>query len=58
VALSVTLPFAVVPLVAFTAQRRVMGELVAPRRTTALAGLIATAIIVLNVKLLWDAVAG
>jgi len=58
VALSVTLPFAVVPLVAFTAQRGVMGELVAPRRTTALAAIIATAIIVLNVKLLWDAAAG
>jgi manganese transport protein len=58
VALSVTLPFAVVPLVAFTAQRSVMGDLVAPRRTTALAALIAVAIIALNLKLLWDAVAG
>ncbi|MGB5086192.1 MAG: Nramp family divalent metal transporter, partial [Methylocystis silviterrae] len=58
VALSVTLPFAVVPLVAFTAQRSVMGELVAPRRTTALAALIAAVIIALNAKLLWDAVAG
>jgi manganese transport protein len=58
VALSVTLPFAIVPLVAFTAQRSVMGELVAPRRTTALAALIAAAIIGLNLKLLWDAVAG
>jgi manganese transport protein len=58
VALSVTLPFAVVPLVAFTAQRSVMGELTAPRRTTALAAIIATAIIALNVKLLWDAAVG
>ncbi|MFO1104203.1 MAG: divalent metal cation transporter, partial [Methylocystis sp.] len=58
VALSVTLPFAVVPLVAFTAQRSVMGELVAPRRTTIVAAVIATAIIALNMKLLWDAVAG
>jgi manganese transport protein len=58
VALSVTLPFAVVPLVAFTAQRSVMGDLVAPRRTTALAALIAVVIIALNGKLLWDAVAG
>ncbi len=55
VALSVTLPFAVVPLVAFTAQRSVMGELVAPRRTTALAAIIAAVIIALNLKLLWDA---
>ncbi|MFZ3180025.1 MAG: Nramp family divalent metal transporter [Methylocystis silviterrae] len=58
VALSVTLPFAVVPLVAFTAQRSVMGELIAPRRTTALAAIIAAIIIALNAKLLWDAVAG
>ncbi|WP_210330732.1 MULTISPECIES: Nramp family divalent metal transporter [unclassified Methylocystis] len=58
VALSVTLPFAVVPLVAFTAQRSVMGDLVAPRRTTALAAIIAVVIIALNLKLLWDAVAG
>jgi manganese transport protein len=35
-----------------------MGELVAPRRTTALAAIIAVVIIALNAKLLWDAVAG
>ncbi|GLI91368.1 divalent metal cation transporter MntH [Methylocystis echinoides] len=55
VVLSVTLPFAVVPLVMFTAQREVMGELTAPRRTTALASMIAAVVIALNVKLLWDA---
>jgi manganese transport protein len=58
VVLSVTLPFAVVPLVAFTARRSIMGELVAPRRTTIVASLIAAVIIALNMKLLWDAVAG
>jgi manganese transport protein len=58
VVLSLTLPFAVVPLVAFTARRSIMGELVAPRRTTVVASLIAAAIIALNMKLLWDAVVG
>jgi manganese transport protein len=58
VVLSVTLPFAVVPLVMFTAQRKVMGELIAPRRTTALAAMIAVVVIGLNVKLLWDAMVG
>jgi manganese transport protein len=58
VVLSVTLPFAVVPLVAFTASRKFMGALVAPRRTTVVACVIAAIIIVLNAKLLYDAVAG
>jgi manganese transport protein len=38
----------------FTADRRKMGELVAPRWVTTLAGLTAAAIIALNVKLLYD----
>lgn len=58
VVLSVTLPFAVVPLVMFTAQREVMGELIAPRRTTVLASMIAAVVIALNMKLLWDAIVG
>ncbi|PPD46677.1 MAG: divalent metal cation transporter [Methylocystis sp.] len=58
VALSLTLPFAVVPLVLFTARRDVMGALVAPRRTTALAALIGALIVALNMKLIWDALAG
>ncbi|MEF3365931.1 Nramp family divalent metal transporter [Methylocystis sp. 9N] len=58
VALSVTLPFAVVPLVSFTAQRRILGELVAPRHTTAAAAIIAALVIALNAKLLWDAALG
>lgn len=55
VALSLTLPFAVVPLVIFTARRDIMGALVAPRRTTAVAAVIAALIVALNVKLLCDA---
>lgn len=54
--LSITLPFAIVPLVAFTASRQFMGELVAPRRTTIIAAVIAVVIIALNMKLLADAV--
>ena len=58
VVLSLQLPFAVVPLVMFTADRRKMGELVAPRWVTALAALTAAIIIALNIKLLWDVAAG
>ncbi|MGJ0509015.1 MAG: Nramp family divalent metal transporter [Methylocystis sp.] len=58
VVLSVTLPFAVVPLVLYTAQRKVMGDFVAPRRTTLAAALIAAVVIALNAKLLFDAAFG
>src|SRR6185312_4207806 len=58
VVLSIQLPFAVVPLVMFTADRRKMGELVAPRVMTALAAVMAVALIVLNVKLLIDQALG
>jgi manganese transport protein len=58
VVLSFTLPFAVVPLVWFTASRRLMGELAAPRVTTAVAAVIAVAIIALNGKLIFDAAMG
>jgi manganese transport protein len=58
VVLSFTLPFAVVPLVWFTASRRLMGPLTAPRATTAVAAIIAALIIVLNGKLLFDAIWG
>jgi manganese transport protein len=54
VILSLQLPFAIVPLVMFTADRRKMGELIAPRWVTALAALTAAVIITLNVKLLYD----
>ena len=54
VILSLQLPFAVVPLVMFTADKRKMGALVAPRWMTLLAAAIAVTVITLNVKLLWD----
>ena len=58
VVLSLQLPFAIVPLVAFTADRRKMGPLVAPRWLTGLAVLVAAIIIALNAKLILDFVAG
>jgi manganese transport protein len=58
VILSLQLPFAVVPLVMFTADRRKMGELTAPRWVTALAIATAALIITLNIKLLVDFVRG
>ena len=54
VVLSLQLSFAVIPLVRFTTDRARMGELVAPRWLAALAWFIAAAIVVLNLKLLWD----
>src|SRR3954467_4114431 len=58
VILSLQLPFAIVPLVMFTADRRKMGELVAPIWVTVLAAMTAAIIIALNVKLLWDLAKG
>ena len=58
VILSLQLPFAIVPLVMFTADRRKMGALIAPRWVTALAALVAAVIIALNVKLLYDQLVG
>ncbi len=58
VVLSLQLPFAIVPLVMFTADRRKLGALTAPRWVTALAVLTALIVIVLNVKLLVDFVSG
>jgi manganese transport protein len=54
VILSLQLPFAIVPLVMFTASRAKMGALVAPRWLTGVAAVIAVIIIALNMKLLWD----
>lgn len=54
VVLSLQLPFAIVPLVMFTASRQKMGALVAPRWITGIAGLIAAVIIALNIKMLVD----
>ena len=58
VILSLQLPFAIVPLVMFTADRRKMGELVAARWVTALAALTGAVLIVLNIKLLYDLATG
>ena len=58
VVLSLQLPFAVVPLVMFTASKAKMGPYVAPRWLTALAALTATLIIVLNAKLVWNYLVG
>jgi manganese transport protein len=58
VVLSLQLPFAIVPLVQFTASRSKMGDLVSPRWLTAIAALIAITIIALNAKLTWDFVTG
>nr|WP_246519904.1 Nramp family divalent metal transporter [Ancylobacter lacus] len=58
VVLSLQLPFAVVPLVMFTADRRKMGVHVAPRWQTVLAALAAALIIALNMKLVYDFVTG
>jgi manganese transport protein len=58
VVLGLALPFSIVPLVMFTADRRKMGELVAARWVTALAALTGAILIVLNVKLLIDLLTG
>ena len=58
VVLSLQLPFAVVPLVIFTASRAKMGPFIAPRWLTALAAATAALIIALNAKLVFDYVAG
>jgi manganese transport protein len=49
---------AIVPLVLLTASRAKMGQFVAPRWLTAVATLIAVAIIGLNGKLVFDYVVG
>lgn len=53
VVLSFGLPFAVVPLVLFTAKKEIMGSLVNRRITTALAGIAAVFIVLLNLYLLF-----
>jgi len=58
VILSLQLPFAIVPLVMFTADRSKLGDLVAPRWVTACAVVVAATIIVLNLKLLYDFATG
>ncbi len=54
VVLSLQLPFAVVPLVAFTGSRKLMGALISPVWLRVLAWAIAVVIIGLNATLLWS----
>ena len=56
--LGLQLPFAVIPLVLFTASRAKLGVLVAPRWLTAVAALVAVLIVGLNVKLVVDFLLG
>ena len=56
VVLSLQLPFAVVPLVMFTANKRKMGEFVAPIWLTIITSIIAFILIALNIKMIWDAI--
>ncbi|MET0559499.1 MAG: Nramp family divalent metal transporter [Solirubrobacterales bacterium] len=54
VVLSFGIPFALVPLLIIASRREVMGDLVNPRWLTALAGVLASLIIALNVFLLYQ----
>ena len=58
VVLGIALPFSIVPLVMFTADKRKMGALAAPVWVTVLAALTALVLIVLNFKLLSDQLPG
>jgi manganese transport protein len=58
VILGLALPFSIVPLVLFTADRKKLGELVAARWVTALAAITAAILIALNIKLLYDIAVG
>ncbi|HSV91525.1 MAG TPA: universal stress protein [Desulfobacterales bacterium] len=57
VVLSLQLPFAIVPLVHFTADARKMGAFANPRWVTAAAWLVAAVVIALNASLVWGKVA-
>lgn len=52
VSLSIQLPFAIVPLIRLTSQRRIMGQFVNARLTTLIASAVAGLIVVLNILLL------
>ena len=58
VVLSFGLPFAIIPLVMFTADKKVMGVLVNRKLTTLLASLAAVVIILLNIFLLYQTIFG
>src|ERR1700730_4351213 len=58
VILGLALPFSIVPLVMFTADRKKLGELAAARGVSAHAAVTAAILIALNIKLLWDVAVG
>jgi manganese transport protein len=58
VVLSFGLPFAIIPLIMFTARRDIMGVLVNRRSTSVVAAGVATLIVALNVYLLYQTVLG
>lgn len=58
VALSIGIPFALVPLVRLTASREVMGAHTNSMRVTVAASLVAAIVIALNVALLWLTITG
>ena len=58
VVLSMQLPFAIVPLVRFVSDKEKMGPFVIPAWVAAIAWLVAGVILLLNMKLLYDTVAG
>jgi manganese transport protein len=58
VVLSLQLPFAIVPLILFTADRRKMQGLPAPRWLTLACAVIAVIVIALNLKLIFDVATG
>lgn len=58
VVLSLQLPFAIIPLVMFTASKKRMGGLQAPLWLTLVSWFIAALVIVLNMKLLYDVATG
>ncbi len=58
VVLGIALPFSIVPLVMFTADRNKLGVLVAPRWVTFLAVTVAIVLIALNIKLIYDLATG
>ncbi len=58
VVLSMQLPFAVLPLVQFVSDRRKMGDFVISRKVAILAWIVASIILALNFKLLYDMATG
>ena len=58
VILSMQLPFAVIPLVYFVADRKKMGTFTIPLWMSATAWLVAAIIVALNLKLLYDTFVG